>query len=87
MSFFLGSLLVGRKYLKATIRKFLDQGYKLTNKQVEFDSTSFINDLHTSVNLISLAEEIGSSLASREIKRLYLVGCGAPYYMFRILTY
>jgi len=61
--------------------------YKLTNKQVEFDSTSFINDLHTSVNLISLAEEVGSSLARREIKRLYLVGCGAPYYMFRILTY
>jgi fructoselysine 6-phosphate deglycase len=57
------------------------------NKQVEFDSTSFINDLHASVNLISLAEEVGSSLASREIKRLYLVGCGAPYYMFRTLTY
>ena len=59
----------------------------MTNKQIEFDSTGFINDLHTSVNLISPAEEVGASLASREIKRLYLVGCGAPYYMFRILTY
>jgi len=59
----------------------------LTNKQIEFDSTSFINDLHTSVNLIPQAEEVGSSLANREIKRLYLVGCGAPYYMFRVLAY
>jgi fructoselysine 6-phosphate deglycase len=59
----------------------------LTNKQIDFDSTSFINDLHTSVNLISQAEETGSSLASKEIKRLYLVGCGAPYYMFRVIAY
>jgi len=55
--------------------------------QIQFDSTSFINDLHTSVNLISLAEEVGSSLADREIRSLYLVGCGAPHYMFRVLAY
>ncbi len=27
------------------------------------------------------------TLADREIRSLYLVGCGAPYYMFRILSY
>lgn len=59
----------------------------MTIKQIEFDSTNFINNFLTSVNLISQAEVVGASLASRGIKRLYLVGCGAPYYMFRTLSY
>ena len=57
------------------------------NKQLAFDSSRFIQDMEMSVRLIPQAVETGDTLAASKVRRLLLVGCGAPYYMFQALAY
>lgn len=52
-----------------------------------FDRTDFINQFSHAFDKIQNAKQLGEDLAKKRIDRIFFVGCGAPYYMMRLLVY
>jgi len=52
-----------------------------------FDKNDFINQFSVALDKINNASQLGEDLAKRGINRIFLVGCGAPYYMMRLIAY
>ena len=59
----------------------------MPNKTTPFDRSEFIQQQSFAVNQIEFANQLGEEFASQDIKRVFLVGCGAPFYMMRLLAY
>lgn len=55
-------------------------------EKTQFDKPDFINQFSGAREQLKNAERIGKEFASEGINRIFFVGCGAPYYMMRLLT-
>ena len=53
----------------------------------EFDKTAFISQFTGALSGIENASQLGNSFSSEGIHRVIFAGCGAPYYMMRLLAY
>jgi fructoselysine 6-phosphate deglycase len=52
-----------------------------------FDHTQFFHQFETAIAQLRRAEEVGRELARQGVRRLYLVGCGAPLAIMRVIAY
>ncbi len=52
-----------------------------------FDKVEFINQFSGALSRIENASQIGKELANEGINRIICAGCGAPFYMMRLLAY
>lgn len=56
-------------------------------QKTRFEKTEFINQFSEALNQIENAERFGREFAAEGLNRIIFAGCGAPYYMMRLLTY
>jgi fructoselysine 6-phosphate deglycase len=59
----------------------------MPNQTTQFDRPEFIYQFSFAVSQLEYAGQLGEGFASQDINRIFFVGCGAPYYMMRLLTY
>jgi fructoselysine 6-phosphate deglycase len=59
----------------------------MSNQNTLFDRIEFIQQFSTAISQIETANRLGEDFASQGIKRFFFVGCGAPYYMMRLVAY
>ena len=52
-----------------------------------FDRFEFIGQFKGALSQIERAEQLGNEFANEGIHRIFFVGCGAPYYLMRLLAY
>lgn len=52
-----------------------------------FNKTEFISKFSGALDQVNDARQMGKALAGEGINRIIFVGCGAPYYMMRLLAY
>lgn len=53
----------------------------------KFDKTKFVEQFSGALEQISNAGLLGKNFAASGINRIFFAGCGAPYYMMRLLAY
>ena len=56
-------------------------------KTKNFDREGFVHQFSEALNKITKVEQMGEYFANEGINRILLVGCGAPFYMMRLLAY
>jgi fructoselysine 6-phosphate deglycase len=54
---------------------------------IDFDSQAFLAQFEGALAGLDEAARIGARIAGQGVKRLLLVGCGAPHFMLRVLGY
>jgi fructoselysine 6-phosphate deglycase len=59
----------------------------MPEKKRTFDRIEFIAQFKGALNQIDRAEQFGREFANQGINRIFFVGCGAPYYLMRLLAY
>jgi fructoselysine 6-phosphate deglycase len=52
-----------------------------------FDKTDFVNQFSFALGQVEKADGFGKEFASEKVNRIIFVGCGAPYYLMRLLAY
>lgn len=52
-----------------------------------FNPQAFISQFQGALTSLDQAALLGADFASRKIKRIFFVGCGAPHFMMRVLAY
>ncbi len=56
-------------------------------QKAKFNRNELIDQFSSALLHISYAKQLGEELSEKGINRIIFTGCGAPYYMTRILTY
>ena len=59
----------------------------MTINKPQFDRSEFVGQFTGALDLLKEAERLGKEFAAEGINRIFFVGCGAPHYMMRLLTY